>query len=144
MVVASFKNIVVCSDFSANSNKAFEVAAGLAEGGKVTVLHVVATTYNYDDPQAAAAAGVAKIYGERAQKHLQRLYGAKGVAEIAIEYGNEAEKIIGYARQKDADLIVIGARGVGFVAGILGGGSVADKVIRNSPIPVLVVPALRG
>jgi len=35
---------------------------------------------------------------------------------------------------------VIGARGVGRVAGLLGGGSVADKVVKNSPVPVLVVP----
>lgn len=138
--MAGFKNIVVCSDFSENSNKAFEVAADIADGAKVTILHVVATTYNYDDMQATAASHVAKVYGDKADARLRELYGATGKAEVAIEFGNEAEKIVAYAQDKGADLIVMGARGTGFVAGLLGGGSVVNKVVKNSPLPVLVVP----
>lgn len=143
--MAGFKNIVVCSDFSENSNKAFDMAAQVAEGedAKLTVLHVVATTYNYEDMQAASAGGVAKVYGDRARERIQELYEgrAKMPIEIAVEYGNEAAKITSFAEEKGADLIVMGSRGVGFIVGLLGGGSVVNKVTRNATVPVLVVPA---
>ncbi|HET6495458.1 MAG TPA: universal stress protein [Thermoleophilia bacterium] len=69
------------------------------------------------------------------------LYGAKGVAEVAIEFGDEAEKIVTYAQEKGADLIVIGARGIGPLTALMEGGGVASKVVKHSRVPVLVVSA---
>jgi nucleotide-binding universal stress UspA family protein len=139
--MAGFKHIVVCSDFSENSNKAFDVAAGLAESGKMTVLHVVATGYNYEEMQVTSAGSEAAAYGEQAQARMREFYGAKGVAEIAIEYGDEAEKIVSYAQESGADLTVMGARGIGPPTALMEGGGVASKVVKHSRIPVLVVPA---
>ncbi len=143
--MAGFRNIVVCSDFSENSNKAFDVAAGLAQGGKLTVLHVVTASHDYDSKgtqdKMAAASTVTEVYRGKAEARMRELYGSKGEVDMAIEYGNEAEKIMAVAKDKGADLIVMGSRGIGFIQGILGGGSVVDKVVKNSTIPVLVVPA---
>jgi nucleotide-binding universal stress UspA family protein len=44
---------------------------------------------------------------------------------------------------KGADLLVVGARGVGGVVGLVLG-SVASEVVKRSPVPVVVVPAARG
>lgn len=140
--MGTFKNIVVATDFSENSNKAFDEAARLGQGGKLGVIHVVATSHAYDAETMTdkSASHVAKVYGDKARARIQELYGGKGEVEVAIDYGNEAEKIINFAKARDADLIVMGARGIGFVQGLLGGGSVAEKVVKNSSIPVLVVP----
>ncbi len=61
-------------------------------------------------------------------------------AEVLVRYGSPAKRIIEFVKEQNADLVVLGARGAGTVAGLLGGGSVADKVVKNSPVPVLVVP----
>ena len=140
--MAGFNNIVVASDFSDTSNRAVDVAAGLAAGGKLTVLHVVATAYDYDthamlDKSAHTAA---ERYSSKAEERMQELYGGKGTFETAVEHGNAGEKIVAFAESSGADLIVVGARGIGFITGLLGGGSVVQKVIKNSKVPVLVVP----
>ncbi len=145
--MASFKNIVVCSDFSDHADKAFEVAAAMAEGGAaLTVLHVVPDAYDYGQmalglgttrPLGTAAFDVAALEGK-----LKARYAAKVEVpvEVAIEYGSEAAKIVSFAKDKGADVLVMGGRGIGFIAGLLGGGSIVEKVVKNSPIPVLVVP----
>jgi nucleotide-binding universal stress UspA family protein len=55
-----------------------------------------------------------------------------------IVKGHPAEEILKLAKEKDADLIVMGSLGRSGIKKILLG-SVADKVIRNSNIPVLIV-----
>jgi len=52
--------------------------------------------------------------------------------------GNYAEIIVAFAKEKSCDMIVMGARGLGSVAGILLG-SVAARVTQLSPLPVLIV-----
>ncbi len=47
-------------------------------------------------------------------------------------------EIVRYAKEKDIDLIVMGTHGLGFVAHLLMG-SVAEKVVRKAPCPVLTV-----
>ena len=48
-------------------------------------------------------------------------------------------EILEYAQETNADLIVIGARGMGRLEGFLGGGSIAEKVARNARVPVVIV-----
>jgi len=58
--------------------------------------------------------------------------------EIAIRVGHPVEEVINEAKHWNANLIVIGARGAGgFRELILG--SVAEALIRHSPIPILIV-----
>jgi len=56
----------------------------------------------------------------------------------AIVAGNPFVEIIRYARAHEIDLIVLGTHGRGPVAHMLLG-SVAEKVVRKSPCPVLTV-----
>jgi nucleotide-binding universal stress UspA family protein len=59
-------------------------------------------------------------------------------ATIAFDVGNPAEKILDYARKNGADLIIMSTHGRSGVAR-WAMGSVADKVLRHSVVPVLTV-----
>jgi nucleotide-binding universal stress UspA family protein len=58
----------------------------------------------------------------------------------AIEVGRPANTIVGYARDHDVDHVVMGSHGRSGVTRILLG-SVAETVIRRSPVPVTVARA---
>ena len=64
-----------------------------------------------------------------------------GVSTIVLESrtGEVAQTIIDIAHEKKADAIVVGRRGAGRVAGVLLG-SVSQKLVSFSPLPLTVVP----
>jgi nucleotide-binding universal stress UspA family protein len=68
-----------------------------------------------------------------AQRHLS------GTVETAVEWGIPFDTIIDYAEQHDIDLIVMGTHGRSGLQRVLLG-SVAEKVLRASSVPVLMVP----
>ena len=74
---------------------------------------------------------------EQAEARLQAE--GKGAGKIAslISRGDPAEEIIGVAQREKADLVVVGSRGHGRLAGLLLG-SVAQKVMAHASCPVLV------
>jgi len=78
---------------------------------------------------------VATDYLERVASDLRK----KGiVVELVIQQGAAGEAIIGYSQDNDVGLIAIATHGRGGL-GRAFFGSVADHVLRNSGLPVLVV-----
>jgi nucleotide-binding universal stress UspA family protein len=66
-----------------------------------------------------------------------------GSVTTAVRAGRPAEEIVAYAREVDADVVATGTRGRhGEGRFILG--SVAESVVRTSPVPVLTVRRLEG
>lgn len=61
--------------------------------------------------------------------------------ELHAVQGQSSAKLLEHAAE--ADLLVVGARGAGGFRGLVFG-STADQVVRNSPVPVTVVPAPKG
>lgn len=61
-----------------------------------------------------------------------------GSDEIVLERGNAVQKILEVARDRECDLIVMGTHGQGTLADAMLG-STAQRVLRRSPVPVLVV-----
>jgi nucleotide-binding universal stress UspA family protein len=61
------------------------------------------------------------------------------IIELESRTGEMAPAIIDVAREKRADAIVVGRRGIGQVAGLLLG-SVSQKLVSLAPVPVIVVP----
>ena len=62
-----------------------------------------------------------------------------GTIELESRTGEAAPTIIDIAREKGAEAIVIGRRGIGQVAGLLLG-SVSQKLVSLAPLPVIVIP----
>ena len=59
-------------------------------------------------------------------------------ADYEIAEGDPVDEILRTARYREAELIVVGSRGLGAIAGALVG-SVSRALVQHSPIPVLVV-----
>jgi nucleotide-binding universal stress UspA family protein len=140
-----FRRILVPHDFSDPATAALRVAAGLAGAkGRLAVLHVV-TPFQPVTGMPMAEAGVwippAEIVAEE-KKSLEKLVArtlrGRGAprAECRVEIGDPFQRIMDAARR--ADTIVMATAGRTGLAHLLIG-SVAEKVVRHAPIPVLTV-----
>jgi len=134
--------IVVGTDGSKGSEAAISESFDLAKrlGAKVLVVAVAAHT---SDLLGGSA------YRHNVSEHLDRARAAldaartmaeeAGVeAEFEVFEGDAAEEIAMVADSRDADLVVVGTRGHGRLAGSLLG-SVSADVVRRSNRPVVVV-----
>jgi len=149
MGVAS--HILLTTDFSAASEEAVAKAGEMARatGAKLTVLHV-----HRHPPAAPEAVVPAEKYVTSADldaevrqnlEDLRRtfLQGVESVSLVSLENVSAPLAICDYAVKHDVDLIVIGTHGRTGVSRLLIG-SVAEKVVRHSSCPVLVVPHGKG
>jgi nucleotide-binding universal stress UspA family protein len=133
-----FARILVATDFSAPSDAALAHARRLAErtGAGLHVLHVV------DNMFLRAVLGDPRDYEMAGLRQLQdRVPAAAGEPPpiLAVERSDEpADEITSYARTHAIDLIVMGTHGRGRMAHLLLG-SVAEKVARTAPCPVLTM-----
>lgn len=145
--MAIFKKILVPVDGSEPSDAAVALAVRLAhdQGAKLLFLHVsevakiaamVSSTAVCVDPSPALDAEQAA--GEEALRCAVKAAGDEAVAaESLIVQGASADAIVKTTRQAGADLIVMGSHGRdGIQRALLG--SVAEGVLRQSAVPVLV------
>jgi nucleotide-binding universal stress UspA family protein len=143
-----FRTIVVPYDFSPQAAHALEVARELASsrGGRLLVLHVV-TPYPVtglmpeEIPYIPPADIVAQVKRklEREVQGSARRRGPRVVCQVVV--GDPADRIV--AAAKKADSIVMATQGRTGLAHLLIG-SVAEKVVRHSPRPVLTLRARAG
>ena len=138
-----YSNILFCTDFSHNADVAFEEASHIANltGASLSLLHVIHG--GSGETARAVPESQRNLEESAALDHMERTYlsGAAGEAQMAVRRGNVTAEILEYATETNASLIVIGARGIGRLEGFLGGGSIAEKVARNSKVPVVIVTA---
>lgn len=139
-----FTNILCPVDFSADSERALAAALALARvaDGHVTILTVVDPFLN----AGAEAAGADAALDEQTQHELRQLLdrAAPGMAPsrvpaVAIRVGKPSKEILAQADECNADVIVMGMRGLGGAQKWLLG-STSQYVIGHSTVPVLVVP----
>jgi nucleotide-binding universal stress UspA family protein len=144
--------ILVPTDFSATSDAALAYARRLATwfGARIHLVHA------FEDPFTRAAF-TPEVYAPLPasmrdemirnvrQQLVERLAAetppVEGTSEVVT--GTTAESIVDYARLIEADLIVLGTHGRGGMAHLLLG-SVAERVVRTAPCPVLAVRAAPG
>lgn len=135
-----YKHIVVAVDGSDNSMRAVEQAIELAKASgepQVDVLSVIAIDVYSDmvyDP--VKAHGDAQT--ELVQPALDRFEQEGVKPQLVLLHGRPADEIVRYADKNDADLIVIGSRGLNALQEFAIG-SVSHKVIKHSKCPTLVV-----
>jgi nucleotide-binding universal stress UspA family protein len=140
------KNILLPTDFSNTSLTAAEYAVELAEEYKAR-LHVLNVLEKTPPILAIRSLDLSRekiieSIDADAQAHLsdciKKIKKIKDVEIVpAIRKGIDYEEIIQYSKEKKIDIIVIATHGrTGLIHTLLG--SVAEKVIRYSKIPVLV------
>lgn len=138
-----FENILLAVDGSEHALHAARIAADLARTLPARVLRLVVA---YDpippylgEPNLQAAIDQ-RLLAARAM--LQQA--SEAIGEVPCEFhselieGDAAEAIIGVAATRACDLIVMGSRGLGRLAGLLLG-STSQKVAAHAPCPVLIV-----
>ena len=143
--MTALRKILVPYDFSDPARKALEFATRLvAPTGRLLVLHVIVPFTPVTDLSFGAAGYVApqafigdtKRYLDRA---VAKAIGRRKVrVETTVVIGDPSLRIVAAARGMDA--IVMSTAGRTGLSHLLIG-SVAEKVVRHSPIPVLTLPA---
>lgn len=140
--------VLVPVDFSRHSEVALRYATALAGrlGGAIDLLHVV------EDPVATGAwsgelsiqnlSDVRRNLIEDGERRLERFRVSASDSNVAlltiVRMGQPADAIIEYAKAFGIDLIVMGTHGRSGLAHLFMG-SVAERVLRYAPCPVLTL-----
>jgi nucleotide-binding universal stress UspA family protein len=141
-----FKRILVPLDGSIRAEQAIPLAARLARasGGSVLLLRVVTTPLEFGPymRQSMMIREVVEadiVHAAEYLSNVARSDDLKGIeTQVVVFTGSEALTIIETARDQHVDLILLTSHGdTGFKRWALG--SVAQKVARHSPVPVLVL-----
>jgi nucleotide-binding universal stress UspA family protein len=144
----AFKNIVVPVDFSSHSDEAVRIAADLSirYEGALTLVYVFQPVH---DPMPEGYVLYTPTQITEMTQHFERLLGAskkqaEGAGAVDVQtrllQGFVTAELLEFARKQRADLIVMGTHGRTGVAHALLG-SVAERVLRKAPCPVLTVRA---
>jgi len=141
------KTILVPCDFSEYAERAYSWAIGLAEKweAKIILLHAAQLFTSLGYPESVYLLDLKKMEEEilaDAEKRLQEFVAKKGSSPVVVETramtGDPFWEICQVAETAPADLIVMGSHGRTGLAHVLLG-SVAERVVRHAPCPVLVV-----
>jgi nucleotide-binding universal stress UspA family protein len=142
--MTSITRILVPTDFSATADAALEYAFVLAErfGASLQLLHVLDDPFVADGMAAEAYISEAPTLRtamlKDARERLHHRAAARPAIETEVLFGHGARTIAEYAAERGVDLIVMGTHGrTGFAHLLLG--SVAERLVRTAPCPVLTV-----
>lgn len=135
------KTIVVPWDFQEMSLESLQMALELADSkDQIEIVHVIEFPKGVQ-PSAAADLASGKTTDDLRQKFFEQVSGELQDLKFTVITDFDAEhgvEIATFAKAKDAGLIVVGSHGrKGITRLILG--SVADKIVRNSHCPVLIM-----
>ena len=141
------KRILVPTDFSEHSEQAARYAAELAKrfGAEIHCIHVVDIPADLQGTSAYYMTGPSEQFldqiREESKKNLET-FAQKNLAGAAVQTafleGSPFVQISRYAQEQKIDLVVIATHGRTGLKHVLFG-SVAEKVVRKAPCPVLVV-----
>jgi nucleotide-binding universal stress UspA family protein len=143
-----YKKILAPLDGSKFSECSLDHVTAVAKGCQVpdvVLLHVLESYERYAGYTGISQEALGEIRKEfqaQTEDHMAKVADKlkkKGVnAKTAIVEGKPADEILNYAEKNHVDLIIMSTHGnSGFTRWAFG--SVADKVIRHSPVPVLVI-----
>ncbi len=136
-----YERLLVAVDHSPGTGRVLTAARQLARlsGGEIWVLHVRERPVSkFAAPETETAADTRHEVDAVAAELSSEGIKAHGEARHAV-FGYAAREILASAAEHEADVIVIGSKGHGDLAGLLLG-STAHKVIQLADRPVMVVP----
>jgi nucleotide-binding universal stress UspA family protein len=141
-MLVRLQRIVVGVDGSMNSLAAVEWAAGMAtiSGAEVVAVHALGLLEHLEGPEEAT--------GQTQRQQIQDRFETTWCAPLnrdnipcrrQLRDGSPVEVLLRAAEEEDADLIVVGSRGLGGYPELLLG-STSTQVAQNSQRPVTIVP----
>jgi nucleotide-binding universal stress UspA family protein len=138
-----FERILLAVDGSIHAEHAATVAAQLAHCMKSGELRIVVA---YDpiplylgEPNMQIAIDARLDAAHEILQNAVKIVGNSGIdVHTELIEGSPAEAIIDIAKTRNSDVIVMGSRGLGRLAGLLLG-STSQKVVSHAPCPVLIV-----
>ncbi len=150
-IISQISKVVTPVDFSDNSKIIAESAAYMA-GKFGASMYLVFVVQNFDDysgffvPQMSMPTLEGELVESAETKmasfcdDLVEYCKSAGVKELnyKVFMGDVGEKIVDYASELEADLIIMGTHGYKGLEKIMFG-SVADKVVRSAPCPVMTI-----
>jgi nucleotide-binding universal stress UspA family protein len=139
------KHILVPVDESDGAREACEFVEREFPSATVTLLHVINPAEAGYSMEGSLPTASEEWY-ERKRSDAESLFedfeselsGTQRTVHTEVEAGKTTNVIVGYAADNDVDQIVMGSHGRSGVSRILLG-SVAETVVRRSPVPVTVV-----
>ncbi len=137
-----FKKILIAYDGSDNSRRAAQLAGELARQQEnaelwlVCVMDMVSITLG--EPFITEVINQLTKEGKGLLQDAKQILGKDLIVHDELLFGSPAESILDTAKNKECDLIVMGARGMSGLRGLLMGSQV-NKVISHSSCPVLAV-----
>jgi len=139
------KHVLVPADGSEQSKKALEHALAEFPDAEITVLNVI-DPIDVGYSSTVGMPGYSEEWYEESKENAEQLFDdaqetadEHGVTLVTeTELGRPSQVIVKYADENDVDQIIMGSHGRSGVSRILLG-SVAETVVRRSPIPVTVV-----
>jgi nucleotide-binding universal stress UspA family protein len=133
------RNVLVAVDFGDASNVALTYARTLSRsfGARLHVLHVMENLFlrpMANDPRAIEAGAMKRLLETLTDEDRTVLH----AVPVVRKSDAPADEIVKYAAAEHIDLIVMGTHGRPGLAHMLMG-SVAEKVVRSAPCPVLTL-----
>lgn len=137
------RRILVATDFGEASTRAARTAVAVARslGAKLAFVHVETTEPRVGEGARGGAEEARRRLAEQDEDALARFLGETGApadATRVVRHGDSLDGILAAAKEGDADLVVVGTHGPGFVERLVLG-SVAERVAERASMPVLVV-----
>ncbi|MDX9764755.1 MAG: universal stress protein, partial [Chiayiivirga sp.] len=139
----AYRNIVLASDFSPSARFALERAAGLFAGVPMTVFNAFEVPFlGMMDPKAQSAIAQGR---EAATREGQEFLASAALdpspreaIRLHVEHGEPVRLTYEYARDHEADLIVLGTHGRSALFDILIG-SIARRILETAATDILLV-----
>jgi nucleotide-binding universal stress UspA family protein len=138
-----FRHILVPTDFGEPAEQALELAIELAQkfDSKLTLFHsYVLPSLPYTTGLIMPMEEIANAAQKALESALARARTRYPKCEGLVQAGAAHERILAVAKETGADMIAMGTHGRRGVAHFMLG-SVAERVVRLSPVPVLTVAA---
>lgn len=140
-------SILLTTDFSETSARAFAVAKGLAAkfGARIAVVHVEDDRVSplLVEYMAVGLESIRQRQVESAKRQLaefvEKHLGEGSDVDLEVSLGVPHVEIVRIATERDVDVIVMATHGRGFISHAMMG-STTERVLRRAPCPVLVVP----
>lgn len=141
------KKILVPCDFSKQATNAYRSALDIAAASKATIhlLNVVELPVLHDTvlmPVLNFEEELLKEIKEKSESHFKKLVAKYSPGDVKVvfnvRYGGVIKMIQDYIEEQSIDLVMVGSHGASGVREFFIGSN-AEKIVRNSPVPVLVL-----